>query len=60
MIMLKIAEDRILQKRRTIPRSLLQTKTIGWNVNLHSWAMNSFLSLNKRRGRKGVTECENY
>jgi len=59
-IMLKIAEEILLQKRRTIPKNLLTKKGNSWNVNLHSRAMNSFLSFNKRRGRKGVMECENY
>jgi len=59
-VMLKIVEERILQKRRAIPRSLLKKNANGWNVNLHSRAMNSFLSFSKRRGRKGVMECENY
>jgi hypothetical protein len=59
--MIKISsEERILQKRRPIPGSLSKTKEKGWNVNLHSRAMNIFLSFNKRRGRKGVMECENY
>jgi len=58
--MLKIAEEILLQKRRTIPRNLLTKKRYRWNVNLHSRAMNIFLSFNKKRGRKGVMECENY
>jgi len=58
--MLKKAEENILQKRRTIPNSLSKTKANGWNGPFHSRAMNSFLSFNKRRGRKGVMECENY
>jgi len=58
--MLKISEERILQKRRTFPGEILKTKVNGWNVNLHSRAMNSFPFFDKRRGRKGVKECENY
>lgn len=59
-MMLNKPEERILQKRRAFPGEILKTKVNGWNVNLHSRAMNNFLSFNKRRGRKGVKECENY
>jgi hypothetical protein len=58
--MLKISEDRILQKRRAFPGEILKTKVNGWNVNLHSRAMNNFSPFDKRGGSKGVKECENY
>lgn len=58
--MLKIPEEIILQKRRVFPIEILKTKANGWNVNLHSRTIYSFPFLYKRRGRKGVKECENY
>lgn len=58
--MLKISEERILRKRRAFPVEILKTKGNGWNVNLHSRAMNNFSLFDKRGGKKGVKECENY
>ncbi len=53
-IMSKISEERILQKRRAYPGEVLKTKNNGWNVNLHSRAMNNFSPFDKRGGRQGV------
>ena len=59
-VMLKIDEEKLLQKRRATPRSQITKRAINRNVNLHFMAMNIFLSFDKKRGRKGVKECVNY